>query len=249
MAKRRRSKPSRRSSRSSSSRSLSRRPSSSPSKAGYVSEYEITSSPLPNPTYDRLPEHVRDDIERLYEQIWTKPRKAIPGLLEWIEKYPDVPILYNYLTAAYSRSGQRRKTKDVIEKNYQRNPDYLFARLNYANLCIKKGDYGEIAEIFEYKFDLKLLYPQRKRFHVTEVVGFMSATGVYFFHGGKRELAEKCYEVLERIERNYPGNAKAIEPPITQLRWRLHPKGLWQRFMVWVLSRNRSARGSDIQPS
>nr|VFJ68889.1 MAG: hypothetical protein BECKFM1743C_GA0114222_105021 [Candidatus Kentron sp. FM]VFJ73281.1 MAG: hypothetical protein BECKFM1743A_GA0114220_107061 [Candidatus Kentron sp. FM]VFK16153.1 MAG: hypothetical protein BECKFM1743B_GA0114221_104051 [Candidatus Kentron sp. FM] len=204
---------------------------------------------MPNPAYDRLPEHVKDDIERLYEQIWTKPRKAIPGLLEWIEKYPDVPTLYNYLTAAYSQSGQRKKTREVIEKNYQRNPDYLFARLNYANLCIRDGDYGKVGEIFEHKFDLKLLYPQRKRFHVTEVAGFMSTTGTYFFYAGKRESAEKCYELLEQIERNYPESGKTIEAQVTQLRWRLYPKTLWQRFMVWLSSRNQSAQGSDMQPS
>jgi len=116
----------------------------------------------------------------------------------------NIPVLYNYLSVAYSRAGQREKSEAVARENYRRNPDYLFARLNYAELCLDKRDYEKIGEIFEQKFDLKLLYPQRKRFHISEVASFMGLIGIYFFETGERQAAEKYYDVLQQIAPGYP---------------------------------------------
>jgi hypothetical protein len=66
----------------------------------------------------------------------------------------------------------------------------------YGELCLTRRDYDRIAEIVDHKFDLKLLYPKRKKFHVSEVVGFMDLLGVHFFETGRRETAEKYYDML-----------------------------------------------------
>ena len=127
-------------------------------------------------------------------------------------------MLYNYLSVAYSHAGQREKAEEVIQENYQRNPDYLFARLNYAELCRAQGNYQQIAEIFEHKFDLKLLYPKRKRFHISEVANFMGLIGIYFLETGQREAAERYYEILKEIAPGYPMTK--------MLRRKLHPSFL-----------------------
>jgi tetratricopeptide (TPR) repeat protein len=187
-----------------------------------VVQYEITTSPTQARAYKRLPRRVTDAIERLHEEAQRRPRKAIPELLEWIEKY-QVPILYNYLSVAYSMAGQREKSEAAVRENYRRNPDYLFARLNYAEICLAKGEYEKIGEIFEHKYDLKLLYPRRKRFHISEVVNFMGLMGMYFFETGKREMAEKYHEVLQEIAPRYP-MAKRLRrklyPNLLQRLWR-----------------------------
>jgi tetratricopeptide (TPR) repeat protein len=198
-------------------------------KVVYVSEYEITSEPILDRGYKRLPKEVKEAITRLHDESQRRPREAIPELLELIEKYPDVPILYNYLSIAYSMSGQPEKSEVVVRENYQRNPDYLFARLNYAEICLARGDYKEVAEILEHKFDLKLLYPERKRFHISEVVNFMGIVGIYFFEIGKRDMAEKYYDVLQQIGGGFP---------ITrQLRKRLFP-GLFRRLYLHLTGRS-----------
>ena len=131
-------------------------------------------------------------------------------------------MLYNYLSVAYSRAGKREKAEEIVRENYQLNPDYLFARLNYAELCRAQGDYEQIAEIFEHKFDLKLLYPNRKRFHISEVANFMGMMGVYFLETGEREGAERYYEALKEIAPSYP---------MTKLlRRKLHP-GFLERLL------------------
>ncbi len=164
-----------------------------------VVEYEITDEPIYDPHYEQLPRRVKDEIEQLHHLSQFRPRKAIPKLRGLLKRYPHIPILYNYLGVAYSHTGQHEKTKAVALKNYQRNPDYLFARINYAQLCLVEGDYEKVAEIFEHKFDLKQLYPSRNRFHISEVAGFMGLIGVYFFEIGEREAAEQYYAILQQI--------------------------------------------------
>lgn len=198
----------------------------------YVTEYEITFSPIQDRRYRRLPRRVKDAIERLHDEAQRRPHKAIPELLEWIEKYPNIPMLYNYLSVAYSLAGQREKSEAVSQENYRRNPDYLFARLNYAEICLAKGEYEKIGEIFEHKYDLKLLYPKRKRFHISEVANFMGLIGVYFFETGEREAAEKYYEILQQIAPGYPMTKR--------LRRKLFPN-LLQRLWLRLMSQSQSS--------
>jgi hypothetical protein len=41
-------------------------------------------------------------------------------------------MFYNYLSVAYSKVGDIEKAEEITKINIQKNPDYLFARLNYA---------------------------------------------------------------------------------------------------------------------
>jgi tetratricopeptide (TPR) repeat protein len=190
-----------------------------------VVTYEITDAPILDREYRRLPQEVKEAINRLHDLSQRRPREAIPELLEWIAHYPDVPVFYNYLSAAYSLSGQRDKAEAAIEDNYQRNPDYLFARIHYGELCLTRRDYDRIAEVFDHKFDLKLLYPKRNKFHVSEVMGFMGLLGVYFFEIGRCETAEKYYDMMNQIDSTHPFTKR--------LRRKLYP-GLIRRLFRLV---------------
>ena len=146
-----------------------------------------------------------------------------------IKQYPRVPQLYNYLSVAYGRAGQRQEAEAVVQENYQRNPEYLFARLNYAEVCLARGDYAQVADIFAHTFDLHVLYPQRKRFHLSEVANFMGLMGLYFLAIGNRELAEQYNKLLQQIAPDFP------------LTTRLHKKlfpGLWRRLWRSVTGRS-----------
>jgi tetratricopeptide (TPR) repeat protein len=162
-------------------------------------EYEITELPIPDHRYRRLPQHVKEKIDTLYYKAQKKPQEAIPELLEMIEKYPDVPQLFNFLSIAYSMTGQKKAAEETILENIRRNPNYLFARLNLAEMLLARGDVKRVAAIFENKFDLQMLYPQRKQFHISEVVGFAGIMGVYFLKIGKRKTAKLYYEILKQI--------------------------------------------------
>jgi tetratricopeptide (TPR) repeat protein len=165
----------------------------------YQFSYGITDKPLEDANFEKLPQSVRDTSERLYTLLGTRPNEAITELLKLIEKYPNIPMWYNYLCGAYSAVGDAKKSKEMALLNYQRNPDYLFARINYAEICLAEADYDKVAEIFDHKFDLGLLYPERKYFHVTEFAGFMGVLGVYYFLTGRRQIAKIVYESLNEV--------------------------------------------------
>lgn len=180
-----------------------------------IIKYEVTTEPIEDRQFKRLPDNVKDTVQGLRDKAQSHPLRAIPELNALIKKYPKLPLLYNYLSVAYSRIGQIGNAEKVVRENYRRNPDYLFARLNYAEICLRKGDYDQVAEIFDQKYDLKLLYPKRKKFHISEVANFMGLIGLFFFKTGKQEVAEKYYDILKEIASDYP---------MTKiLRRKLHP--------------------------
>lgn len=164
-----------------------------------VYEYEITWEPLPEQPYGSPVPEVKEAIRKIHALIQDNPSAAIPELLQWIEKYPDVAVLRNYLASAYMLAKQFAKADALIRENYKRFPDYLFAKLGYGELCLSRGELEKIPEIFHHSFDLPLLYPGRKLFHVTEVTGFMGLMGLYFIEIGDLEMAEQYYSILQQV--------------------------------------------------
>jgi tetratricopeptide (TPR) repeat protein len=198
-------------------------PSAEPLKAAYVTSYEITDEPIRDREYRRLPAHVKEALERLHHESETRPRNAIPELQQLIERYPQVPQFYNYLTIAYSGIGALDKAEAVTRASIRANPDYLFARLNYAELCLMRKDYAKIPEIFDHKFDLGLLYPKRKRFHITEVANFTGLIGLYFLAINERGLAEKYNAALQEAAPDFPMAQKlrrALTPGLFARLWK-----------------------------
>ena len=164
----------------------------------HIISYEITHDPIINKK-DKLPHHVQDELNDLHDLIQTDPRQAIPRLLTLKETYPTIPIIYNFLLAAYSHLGDQQASRALALDNYNNNPDYLFAKINYAQFCLYDGDVEKIPEIFDHKFDLKLLYPKRTKFHVTEFAGFTGVMCAYFSLIGQKETAKLLYGALMEV--------------------------------------------------
>lgn len=167
--------------------------------AGRLLQYEITDEPIHDVQYRQLPDEVKNAVDRLYALAQTRPRQAIPELEALIQEYPHLPILYNYLTIAHVRISGRQKAKEMILRHYQMHPDYLFAKIHYAETCLEEGNYEKIGEIFDHKFDLKLLYPKRNRFHTSEYLGFMGIVAPYYLAMGEREIAMRIYAVMHDL--------------------------------------------------
>ena len=167
-------------------------------------EYEITNEPIKKRNYRKLPAPVRTRIEELHNLIYRRPSQSIATVEELLEKYPHVPMLYNYLSVAYSGVGETEKAEALTKRNYEQNPDYLFAKCNYAEVCLNKGEPEKIPIIFDNKFDLKLLYPRRKKFHISEVVAFAGIMGGYFSAIGEKPTAEFYYDLIRRLAPRHP---------------------------------------------
>lgn len=179
------------------------------STAVYLTQYEITDEPIQEPAYRRLPKAVKEKLEDLYPVAQRHPQQAIPELTELKRKYPRVPQIYNYLAVAYSYAGEKEKAEEITQENIRKNPNYLFARINQAQLLLAKKEYDKIPEVFENKYDLQMLYPKRRKFHISEVANFMGIMGLYFFRTNQRDMAEKYNDVLQEIASDFP-IAKAL---------------------------------------
>lgn len=186
--------------------------------------YEITTEPMEDRRYRRLPHHVKAAIERLHDVAQRRPREAIPELRALLTQYPHVPQLYNYPSVAHTRAWQRQEAEAVVQENYQRNPEYVFARINYAEVCLARKNYAQVADIFARTFDLRALYPQRERFHLSEVANCLGIAGLNFLAIGNRAVAEHYDTFLQHIAPDFP-----ITRPLHR---RLFPRllcRLWRR--------------------
>ena len=189
-------------------------------KLGY-SEYEITDEPLENRNLKHLPAEVRDTIDDLYEQVYHAPKDAIPELERRVATYPEVPLFANHLTLASGRAGEKEKAEALLVETYQRHPQYLFAKVNYAQFCLSKGEISKVPGIFNNQFDIKALYPRRKRFHVDEFVGFAGVMCNSHCAIGQTHTALQYYHMLQQVAPSHPLTRQAkrnLYPPFW-LRW------------------------------
>ena len=184
-------------------------------------EYDITDEPLDNRDIKRLPSQVQARIDDLYALAQHEPMQAIPALERLIATYPQVPTFYNYLSIAYLQSGDLEKTDACVREAYRRHPQYLFAKVNYANLCLQQGESEQVPGIFDHAFDLQQLYPHRKRFHVSEFTGFAEVMCRYFCAIGEQNTAILYYQMLKQVMPNHPMTKqakRALYPPFW-VRW------------------------------
>jgi tetratricopeptide (TPR) repeat protein len=159
--------------------------------------YQITYEALPHESLKQLPISVQEQATELYCLIRSRPAQVIAPLQKLTEKYPEVPVFYNYLRTAYEMIGQSNKADQLLEIIYRKYPDYLFGKINYAFRCLNTSKPEKLVEIFGNKFDLRLLYPHRKIFHISEFTAFTSVIALYLDMIGDHQNARKYYRSLK----------------------------------------------------
>jgi tetratricopeptide (TPR) repeat protein len=183
--------------------------------------YDITDEPLDNRDIKKLPAPVQARIDDLYELAQHDPTQVIPELERLIATYPHVPTFFNYLSIAYLAAGDQEQATALVREAYRRHPQYLFAKVNYANLCLQQGEIGKVPGIFDHACDLKQLYPHRKRFHVSEFTGFAWVMCRYFCAIGEQNTAILYYQMLKQVAPRHPMTKqakRALYPPFW-VRW------------------------------
>jgi hypothetical protein len=170
-------------------------------------EYEVTSEPIDNPdpanrafvTFLDADRH--DDLHGL---VNDDPAAAIPELEEILAEYGSAPLPYNWLAAAFTHLGQREQADEVLLLNYEKFPDYLFARLNHAQRLLREGQIEQAAEAVDHKFDLKLLCPHRSLFHVSEYIAMSPLAIHYYLETGNMDSAERVFAVMQELAPDSP---------------------------------------------
>ena len=183
--------------------------------------YDITDEPLDNRDIKKLPSQVQARIDDLYELAQHDPMQAIPELERLVTTYPHIPTFANHLSSAYLAAGDQEHATACVREAYRRHPQYLFAKVNYANLCLHQGEIEKVPGIFDHAFDLQQLYPHRTRFHVFEFTGFAGVMCRYFCAIGEQNTATLYYQMLKQVTPRHPMTKhakRALYPPFW-VRW------------------------------
>lgn len=163
--------------------------------------------------YDRLYADKIDEIlaavEKAYPLTHEYPEQAIHLNKELIEKYPEYPAFYNYLSNALMLADRKEEAEQVTLSTYEKFPDYLFAKLSYAHWLLEQEKYEEALQVLDHKFSVNLLYPDREIFHSSEVLAFSLFMCRYFTQTGQAENAINYYKIMLQVEEDHPMTIQA----------------------------------------
>lgn len=170
--------------------------------------YEVTWDPIEEEVKaSKLPKEVEQQKQAIYHQLQNQDTD-IKQLIETLDalcvQYPDDKILSNYLCSAYLMSGDFEKGKQLIKENFEKRPDYLFARMQLAECYLEEKSYDEFYNLFDGKFDLKLLCPERDVFHISEVKSMLSIVAQYAGHTNNEDLFVQHYRALYELDSDDP---------------------------------------------
>lgn len=147
---------------------------------------------------------ITDDLlpitEKLREEtLDPNNKKIVEKLLFYIEKYPKVAPLKNFLSIAYNSQGKIELAQQCNDWILAEHPDYLIARLNKVHTLIAKKEYEKIPEILGERLSLFPLFPERKVFHETEIGGYYYLVIKYCCITNNLALAEENLAFLKGL--------------------------------------------------
>jgi predicted Zn-dependent protease len=163
-----------------------------------VKSFEVVDHPVPE-SMQPMPKEIAAQYPELVEIAQLASDAAIAKLEMLAARHPGVVVLNNLLAAAYSRRGRMADAMVVVEKNYKAAPEYLFGRIQYAQMCLAGGRADRVPAIFDDHFDLKLLYPHRNRYHKSEFIAFIAVAAEYYLAVGNKTAAKSYHEALSAI--------------------------------------------------
>jgi hypothetical protein len=155
--------------------------------------YEISYEPMTSNIEKKLPPQELKKYITLFDNAFTDPATVCEGLEKFRVEHPSIPEVDNLLSYVYIKLRKLRKAEDLIKESYEKYPDYLFAKINYADQCLRKGKFKLVPPIFDHKFTLRALLPEKKVFHYSEFRGFMVVMGFYHLAIRQRNAAESYY--------------------------------------------------------
>ena len=171
--------------------------------------YEITGETDFMDKEYRITPEIKELIQDLYYQVQDKKKGIVNKLLKTIKKYPQIPQFKNYLTVAYNLSGNPRKAYECNNWILKEHPDYFFGRVNLAAQYFEQKEYDKIPEVLGKLMEIHALYPDRKVFHVSEVMAFNKLAVAYFSAIGNLGAAESRFKMMEEIDVEHPDTFQA----------------------------------------
>ncbi len=165
--------------------------------------YNISYEPLEkhDPAEEKMIAELGEErLQDLYDRLHDHPQSLVSELERLVDRYPNVSFLYNWLTMAYQAANDKVKRDALIRLNFQRNPDYLFALVSMCQLLLGDGDPDGVTRILGKRFNLKIMYPQRDTFHITEVLALEHLLVKYFVRLENIDQAKIHLGIMKKLE-------------------------------------------------
>ncbi len=169
----------------------------------YFPDCKITYEPLQESLL-RLGEPLFQSYIKLHELAKHSPKLAKAKVEDLLKENPKIPELYNLLSYIYIRLKKIKKAEKLIKENYSQNPNNIFAKINFADQCLRKNKAHLITSIFENITLLTQLYPDKKIFHYSEALGFACLMSFYYLKIKDRERSIDYWHYAQLIDPDDP---------------------------------------------
>jgi len=146
---------------------------------------------------------ISDLLQSMYEKVERKNKHAISELNNYIGQYPWIPQFKNLLIVLYYNLGYHEKSHELNHQLIEEFPDYLFGRINLVYEYLNQKEYDKIPDILGDNLEIKLLYPERNEFHISEVATFYQIVIRYFTEINDIENAEGRLKSLKEINEKF----------------------------------------------
>lgn len=164
-----------------------------------IEQSMISYASLPSDSLNAVPEAERETILDFYYLAQEDPKRALQIIPGYIESYPNIPMLYNYLYVAYHKLQRPREAIKLLKETVQIFPDYLFGRVEYTLYLLRRGEPDKAFVALGSVGTLSQLYPERKIFHASEWKSFAYAMGWYWIQKDDIDQAKIYLEIIQEI--------------------------------------------------
>ncbi|MCK5824869.1 MAG: hypothetical protein KAG96_05620 [Ichthyobacteriaceae bacterium] len=145
-----------------------------------VKKLKISKEPIKENDFFENTE-IKTEVREQFLDMLDKPsNKHIEYFKNAIKLHPNNPQLYSYLTNTYIKLNNITEADETTKSGFIKFPDYLFGQISYAQTLLQEGMSHKVLEVFNNKLDLPTLLPNRKEFHILEVVNYYSIMCLYF---------------------------------------------------------------------
>jgi tetratricopeptide (TPR) repeat protein len=165
--------------------------------------YHISFAEMSTSLKEKLSEAELKRYVELLEAAQVRPRAVYKEVIAFASKHEDVGEVINLLTFAHIQNHRIVEAETLIKETFEKHPEYLFARINYADQCIRKQQLEKVLEIFP-TFDLAELCPEKEVFHTSEFRGFLIMMAYYFLALKEREQALPYVAKAKEIDPEHP---------------------------------------------
>lgn len=183
-------------------------------------EYQISFDAMEKSLKEALSDQDLKEYVTLLQHVQLHPRNVYQKVKDLCSRFPDVPEMINLLTFAHIQNHRIVEAEKLIQDTFEKHPEYLFARINYADQCVRKKQLEKVLEIFP-TFNLKELCPEKEVFHTSEFRGFLIMMAHYC--RARKDAAQALY---------YYKAAKEVDPEhpsVLYLEKKLLKKSLFRR--------------------